>query len=211
MARNPTRIDMTDRRFGRWLVIRQDGNTRGGGAMWLSRCDCGTERRVLGADLRSGATTSCGCFSNEMKALRSYKHGGSGSRLYHIWKSIRARCGNVSNPNYGGRGITVHVAWNEFAQFAEWAKQSGYQDKLILERLDDDGNFTPENCAWADAETQPKNRRFARTMPDGRPALPVAKENGISSRAFRTRVANGWSIELAATWPSGKPRFPREK
>ena len=207
MAKNARLIDMTGQRHGKWTVIEQAGNTAGGGALWLSRCDCGTERAVIGADLRQGKSVSCGCEGSRTRiGSRARTHGASGTRLHHTWKNMRRRCADQEDPDYGGRGITVCEAWGSFETFRAWASTSGYQPHLTIERLDVNGGYEPQNCIWADAQAQSENRRFVAKAPNGRLWLHIARDNGISDAAYRSRLDDGWDYHEAATWPMGKRR-----
>ena len=92
-----------------------------------------------------------------------YTHGGSHTRLYSIWKSMKSRC---YCPNwkpyflYGARGITVCDEWrNSFEAFRNWALAHGYRDDLELDRMDVNGNYSPINCRWVSHYTQTINRR----------------------------------------------------
>lgn len=206
MAKNPRLIDISGQRFGEWLVIEQAGNTKGGGALWRSRCSCGVERPVLGADLRGGKSTNCGCAKVARIAALNVSHGESGSRLHRIWGNMRARCNrprSTGYARYGGRGITVCDEWDRsYEAFRDWARASGYTDDLSIERVDVDGGYCPENCTWADHTTQSRNRRFVRKRADGTPWSTVAKGNGIARAVFANRIsAGGWDAETAATTP----------
>ena len=89
------------------------------------------------------------------------KHNESYSRTYKIWQSMRQRCQNFKNSNfkyYGGRGIKVCDAWNDYVNFSNWIKTSNYKDNLTIERIDVNGNYCPENCTWIPLEQQPLNR-----------------------------------------------------
>ena len=209
MATNPRLIDLTDQRFGLWSVVRKNGNTARGAALWLCRCDCGSEGTVTGTDLRNGKSTGCGCIGAARLGALRLSHGGTGTRLYRIWTNMRARCerlGHPQAPEYGGRGIGVCTDWQSFAAFREWALANGYRDDLSIERKDVNGNYEPSNCTWANSATQSANRRFVAKADDGELWLHKALANGITKDAFYVRKRNGWPMEEAVSWPMGKKR-----
>lgn len=206
MKKSTKLIDLTGQRFGRWLVESYAGGRPQGGARWLCRCDCGSERAVDGVALRSGKSASCGCTIPEVTSARARVHGKSrsGGRLYYIWGNMRRRCNSDASKsfaNYGGRGIKVCSAWNEFGAFEKWALESGYAPELTLERVNNDGNYCPENCTWATRASQNRNRRNNRGPEPGVIWLDQARERGLSASAFWTRVRRGWSPQAAATTP----------
>jgi hypothetical protein len=104
---------------------------------------------------------SCGCMSPEFVRQRQIKHGASKTRLYNIWKGMRARCFNVNSPaypRYGGRGILICSAWNSYPPFQVWARGNGYSENLTIDRINNDGNYCPENCRWIPRSENNKNR-----------------------------------------------------
>lgn len=156
-----------NRRFGSLTVIslveefRYPNGERD--CRWLCHCDCGNEIVVCGKNLRSGHTKSCGCLRRAVSRDSHTKHGMENTRLYSIWESMKQRCTNPNTAhykNYGGRGICVCDAWlYSFPLFAEWALSNGYDDTLTLDRIDVNGNYEPENCAWATWDEQCYNKR----------------------------------------------------
>lgn len=156
-------IDLTGQRFGRLTVIERAGSDNFGEATWICKCDCGVKKEIRGKDLRSGHTRSCGCLCIEASITRETKHGGKGTRLYNVWKTMKDRCHNQNSKNfedYGGRGITVCDEWkHDFAAFRDWALANGYAEGLTIDRKDNDKGYSPENCRWATYSQQRKNQR----------------------------------------------------
>lgn len=202
---------MAGRQCGDWTVLSKAGNAPGGGALWTCICVCGTERAVLGADLRAGKSANCGCKNAQRIAKLRRTHGQSNTRLYNIWQVMHARCGDITNKDYGGRGISVCRQWQQFEPFHDWAMANGYADHLSIDRVDNNKGYFPQNCRWASAKTQSRNRRFVALTSDGRPGPEVAEENGIPIRTYNVRRSAGWSVDEAATFPYRGLRKPREK
>ena len=176
----PKHIDIKGQRFGRLIVLyRTDIQTKHRQWKWMCRCDCGVEKPVTSQDLRRGDTLSCGCLNREINSKRSKGnqygkiHGLSYHPLRSIRKSMIHRCYNENNPyykNYGGRGIKVCEEWlNDLLAFFEWAIRNGWKKGLSIDRIDNDGDYTPENCQFITiSENSRKNCILGKEVGKGR-------------------------------------------
>jgi hypothetical protein len=160
-------LDLTGRRFGRLLVLRQDPtNKKYSKYRWVCKCDCGKEKSVIGYCL-TGGVKSCGCLLSETTKNRFTKHGGARvtngkrNRAYITWVAMLDRCFNKTNKsyhNYGGRGITVCSRWRNNYLF--FLKDMGQPDAgMTLDRVDNNGNYFPKNCRWVSQEENCNNKR----------------------------------------------------
>lgn len=177
--------------------------------MWRCICSCGTEKIIMGSDLRAGKSRSCGCASRQLKSEKISTHGESRTRLYRIWKSMRNRCANPNSTGfeiYGGKGITVCPEWSSYEAFREWALSNGYSSDLSIDRIENNLGYEPGNCRWATKQTQSENRGFVQRAPDGELWWHKAQKNNITQTAYRTRLNDGWSHEEASSFPMYKKR-----
>jgi hypothetical protein len=162
-------------RFGRLVAVERVANdARNNSQRWRFICDCGSEKVATVAKVRSGDTRSCGCWQRECareviqwvrpegKASHLYKHGMSGTPEHAVWNAMIGRCTCPSATyfkHYGGRGITVCERWrNSFENFyVDMGPRPS--SKHSIDRIDNDGNYEPNNCRWVTKSDQMKNRR----------------------------------------------------
>lgn len=190
-------IDITGQRFGRLLVIYQGERVRGL-VSWLCACQCGNKVTVPTGCLRSGNTTSCGCYTAERRLESCTKHGLSRHPAYQSWRAMKGRCGNPEFEGYeiyGGRGITYTPAWETFEGF--WRDMEiGWWPGMSIDRKDTDGNYEPGNCKWSTPKEQANNRRdnVVVTLPDGQKMniTQAADYYGLDRRAVYARIRYGW-------------------
>lgn len=128
-------------------------------------------------------------------------------RLYTIWKGMHQRC---TDPNWIGakyyveKGVSVCEEWGEYIVFREWAMSNGYDDTLSIDRIDNNGNYCPENCRWVTAKTQANNQsRNHKLTHEGitKTMSEWADSVGIPYATLKRRIYKGWAVERAITTP----------
>lgn len=194
------KVEMIGRKFGRWTVLGEaDERCKNGSILYRCRCDCGSERTVNGSILRQGGSTSCGCYNREIitKPDAVYKE-----RLYSVWSSMKSRCccaTDRSYKNYGGRGIRVCEEWrSDYKAFKQWAYSHGYADGLWLDRVNNNDDYSPENCRWATTMEQARNKRtnvFVEYNGQTMCLIDAAAASGIKVATIKRRMELGWPTE----------------
>lgn len=202
---------------GVWAThIRRNGSLPHGTgkvAAWFCRCECGATGTFKSGSLRSGNTTSCGCKRRDTLKRIHTKHGKKGTPEYGVWIGMTKRCTNPNEKDwagYGGRGIRVCERWR--ASFANFLADMGQRptEKHTIEREDNDGDYSPDNCRWATRAEQVVNQRSNRILTFKGRSMPVsewAKVTGINYGTLLTRITRlGWSVKraLSTVTSSGK-------
>lgn len=190
---------MINKKFGFLTVIGKSTNNGNGIYKIKCLCDCGKDHLATTAKVKSGRTTSCGC--------KRTTHGLWGAPEYNVWAAIIQRCKNPKNcnyKNYGGRGISVCESWLKVENFInDMGKRPS--KKHSIDRLDNDGNYTPDNCEWRTTKQQRSNtsRNVFYTHNGERLTSRQWSERIVGSKnVFDQRVNKlGWSIEKAITTP----------
>lgn len=195
------RENYVGRKYGMLTVTEYSHSDSKGHSYWKCVCDCGNETVARGAHLKVGNIKTCGCAGSRKT------HGLAGTRLYHIWYGMKARCNNPKSPSYkmyGGRGITVCDEWmGGFEPFSRWALENGYAENLSLDRIDNSKGYSPSNCRWATAREQANNTRRNRFVTSGGETLSVtewSRRTGIKQTTLSRRIhSDKWSVEDALT------------
>lgn len=205
-------IDLTGKRFGKLTVVSRaenaiepNGKPR---VMWNCHCDCGNDTVVAGSHLRNKHTTSCGCYGREARIKSNTTHGKSNTPIYRTWRHMIERCYNKNNKrynSYGGRGIKVYDKWiNDFQSFYEYVSSLPHygENGYSLDRIDNDGNYEPNNIRWADDYIQNNNQRTSHFITfDGKTQTisQWSRELDIPYDTLYSRISRGWSIDRALT------------
>lgn len=171
-------------------------------------CSCGATKIATAGALMRGNVKSCGCWRRENSKAIHTTHGGAKTQLFYVWHTMRRRCSDPntrSHKNYGQRGIKVCSDWaDNFGSFRAWAEGAGYRAGLQLNRVDNDGPYSPENCEWTTCVLNNNNRNNnvrltifgeTKTMAD----WSRDRNCNVSYSTLRQRLSYGWNPERALT------------
>lgn len=194
-------LDIIGKKIGHLRVVSLAYHKR----IWFYNClcDCGNKKIVGRNSLLSGDTKSCGSCQ---------KHGLSKTRIYSLWRAMKTRC---SNPNttewkhYGGKGVSVCDEWkNDFMAFYDWSLRNGYNDTLTIDRIDTNGNYTPDNCRWTTYYVQSRNKtnnKWITYKGETKCLEDWAKTKNLTSSKLKQRLElYGWSLEKSLETPPMK-------
>ena len=191
--------------FGHNTVIEYSHNTPSGSRIWKCQCECGEIRYRTSYRAKQGFACGCRQFLGH-NTTHGATRGGKPTHSYKAWRAMKERCGNPNNSKfdrYGGRGIKVCARW--LGSYENFHADMGDPPtpKHTLDRRDNDGDYCPENCAWATRLEQGLNRSNTRWITFNGQTLHLtawAAVLGLSRRALRNRLEK-WSLEKAMTTP----------
>jgi len=210
--------NLAGRRFGKLVALEFVGfkrypNSGGKLTIWRCKCDCGKDDVLVPiCSLKNGTTKSCGCSKVKYgKESHFYKHGECNSRLYSIYEGMKKRCYCKTDKCYeiyGGKGIKVCEEWsgeNGYINFRNWAYENGYDDnaspvECSIDRIDVNGDYSPDNCRWANATEQANNRTSNKYIVYKGKSHTLAEWSrilGVSYSILQHRLRSGWSVEDA--------------
>ena len=199
------KYDRTGQRFGMLLLVEITNERKRGAIVYLCQCDCGVRKKISIKYLRRGDCISCGCYNK----IKTTKHGMTRTPTYVSWQSLIARCIKLNNDQYkyyGGRGITVCERWlDKNNGFINFLSDMGERPQgKTIDRIDNNGNYCPENCKWSDAKTQNRNRKCSRMIEYNGETLNLiawAERTGINEATISSRLKMGWSVHDALNKP----------
>jgi hypothetical protein len=184
--------------YGRLHVVTYSGEKV------KATCECGVTKVYFANNLRRGITRSCGCLNKAEAASRETTHGMSHTSIYKTWRAMRDRCVNKNDgsyKNYGARGVRVCDRWmKSFDAF--FADMGDRPPGKTLDRIDNNGDYTPGNVRWASKSEQARNRRTTHTVEwfgQTIPFLTAYEESGsrVPMGTVHTRLSRGWPIAKA--------------
>lgn len=200
-------------RFGKLLVLEYLGK-----GIYLCLCDCGVYTKSIPRQLLQKEKISCGCYRTYINVKHGLSYRGSRHPLYVLYYGIKGRCQRKSHKSYkdyGGRGIAIDNCWlgeNGFVNFFEWSMDNGWRKGLVLDRVNNDGNYSPNNCRWTTDYANSRNKRnnikvkvFSLNFPTLQDACDFFQINRATVAA---RIKYGWSMEDSLT---KEPREHRKR
>lgn len=201
------RKDLTGQEINSLIFISYSHTNQHRASHWNIKCFCGKIFTCNASNIKNGHTRSCGCIR--------HIHNSTGTPEYTIWKAMKARCYNINNddyPRYGERGIVVCDRWNH--SFNNFIEDMGLRpsNKYSIERKDTDGNYCPENCLWATAKEQQRNKSSNKILTlngESKTMIEWSETLNISYWMIAKRIQKGWSDEKALLTPPMRTNKPK--
>lgn len=207
--RKPRRLNIflePGQRFARFVFIKEV-QRRNGIRFGLFKCDCGNEVESNIYSVRYGQSQSCGCYVKDVNKAMRTKHGLTNTPEYAAWLAMRARCYRPTTENYaryGGRGITVCDRWLSSFEIFLFDMGRRPTPHHSLDRIDNDGNYGPNNCRWATHDEQQQNRSVTLFLTIGGEKKAIkhwSDISGISYGRIYSRIQEGWEARRAVFEP----------
>lgn len=190
------RVDLVGKVVGK-LTVTEYAYTKNNRAFWKCKCECGNECVVTAQNLISGTARSCGCLKQEAMRKVATKHGIRYTRLYSIWCNMKHECSVSEN-------LRVCDEWaNNAESFYNWAMLNGYEDGLALSRINEELEYSPENCEWTTKKrnSSKKSSKMYTYAGKTQNISAWAEEYGLKFKTLSDRLRAGWDIEKALTTP----------
>lgn len=192
------------KRFNQLTILGVCKRNKGNVNHFYCQCDCGRTQYVSVSRILHNQQQTCGRFH------RKYENQEVGTRLYNTWNRMIHRCYDPNYhkyPSYGARGISVCDEWrNDYDTFYRWAIENGYQLGLWIERIDNDGNYCPENCKWATRKEQMNNTRrnhFIEYNGETKTLAEWSDVLGINYSTLHNRITRWGNVQKAFGTPVG--------
>lgn len=200
------RLDISNTKFGYLTAINVNRVAKSRAILWNCVCSCGNKCVVSTNNLRNGHTQSCGCYLKERCSEMNSTHGKSKIKEYYVWKTMKSRCKNKSNgsyKNYGARGIMVCERWDN--SFENFINDMGLRpsDKHSIDRIDNDGNYEPSNCRWADIFEQAGKKRSNKVLEFNGEIMILedwARKFNITAGAISNHLRKGKSFDFICNY-----------
>lgn len=213
-------IDLAGMKFGRLIPIEFVGR-KNGRTLWRCKCDCGNYTIAGYSNLVNGITRSCGCYDREMTLERNRNRRQStishsflddnirNHPLYGLWASMITRCKNKNRSSakyYCNKGVEVCDRWSGIGGFENFVSDMGPRpsQEHTLDRIDNNGNYEPNNCRWADVETQMLNRSNTKyVFVDGNkiPLKVLCKNLGLNYYKIIKQIGRGFDLQYIVNHP----------
>lgn len=203
--------DLTGHKYGRLTVLSLEYSTKKKQYHWRCKCDCGNITHASEWQLttsNSKGKKSCGCLAHDILVRRSTTHCHSHDPLYVTWRNMKTRCYNHNYElyhRYGGRGIKICEEWLDFDHFYKWSIENGYAKGLSIDRIDNDKDYSPDNCRWTTPTVQARNTRRSKFVEYNGQLKTVAEwaeEYGVTYHILSSRLYRGWSMDDAINIPA---------
>lgn len=204
----PREIAMIGKKYNRLFVVSVASRLNGRPYKMNCICDCGTKKEVNYGAILTGASKSCGCLKKEHLIKYNFKHGYGGTKIHDTWKAMIDRCFNPKNKNfnrYGGRGIIVCNEWLIFDNFLHDMGEP--QKHLSIDRIDNNGNYSKDNCRWATHTQQERNKSTNAIFTHNGKTMCMkewAEYIGINYSTLANRLYRGWTFDRAIIKKSKK-------